>query len=97
MEPELYITYLKFLQYTDIPPGYTRKQIQDLKYKTRHYIVIEGLLYKTNPHDPLCPSRVLKKDEVQASFSAYTIIYSLDILDSKQLIKELLPITISLK
>ncbi|CAG8780064.1 3203_t:CDS:1, partial [Ambispora leptoticha] len=53
-----------FLQKAVMPSYYTKKQIGDLKHKTWHYIMINQLLYKTNPHNTLRPLRVLKTNEV---------------------------------
>ncbi|CAG8455139.1 12234_t:CDS:2 [Gigaspora rosea] len=48
------------------PSQCTTKQINDLKYQTRYYIIIEDCLYRKNRHDPSRPSRVLKEGETKA-------------------------------
>ncbi len=48
-----------------LPAEFTEAQRRSFKAKTKHYILINGLLYKRNRRNPQRPLRVIKLSEVE--------------------------------
>ena len=61
-------TYYQLTQYLDDltqPTGFTDKEKRSFKAKARHYMLLNGLLYKRNRRNPQRPLRVIKLFEVE--------------------------------
>src|SRR5438045_3950882 len=61
-------TYYQLTQYLDDltqPAESTSKERRSFKAKARHYILLNGLLYKKNRRNPQRPLRVIKLSEVE--------------------------------
>src|SRR5438045_1971163 len=61
-------TYYQLTRYLDelmIPVEFTDTQRRSFKAKAKHYILINGLLYKRNRRNPQRPLRVIKSIKVE--------------------------------
>ena len=65
MDSDTYYQLTRYLDELTLPAEFTDTQRRSFKAKTKHYILINGLLYKRNRRNPQRPLRVIKLSEVE--------------------------------
>src|SRR5436309_1489481 len=65
MDSNTYYQLTRYLDELTLPAEFTEAQRRSFKAKTKHYILINGLLYKRNRRNPQRPLRVIKLSEVE--------------------------------
>ena len=67
MDLTTYYDLMRYLENESYPVGYTEEQQKRIRQKAKHFIIINGLLYKKNRQkEPANPLRVLKENEIES-------------------------------
>src|SRR5579884_1309416 len=67
MDLTTYYDLMRYLENKSYPVGYTEEQQKKIRQQSKHFLIINGILYKKNRRrEPTTPLRVLKENEIEA-------------------------------
>ena len=67
MDLTTYYDLMRYLENESYPVRYTEEQQKKICQQSKHFLIINGILYKKNRRrEPTTPLRVLKENEIEA-------------------------------